>query len=598
MKKSILSLVLILLALLNLSFGQTVSILNYSNNNQGRFFCSPPVNNNLSFFGFYTGIALADSIELKCYWGDGNVSSVYHVISPNDSGYWSGQASHIYLNPGVYSRHFSIKHNQSGASDTLLVPDSIFIGTGCDSIYGYFYHDYNNDCHYNTGDVAILYYNDFYDNYAVYLNNTLVCSGYSSLASFNNIPGRYNIKVPLGIPGLSGQYKIKITNPAYINACCVPGAELIYSTFPTLTSSDFGFSCLNNCIDLAPYFSFIHTGLNAAVCNIFIGNSGCLNSGIYTLKVVIDPMYHYYLTFPNNYTPTIIPATTGDTLIYTFQNLPYLNQFNIYSVLAPNINVTLGATATFKCITEVNGDCNPLNNFVTDSAIVIAAIDPNDKQVTPEGNIFNMTELNYSIRFQNTGNSSASKVVLIDTLDSHLDINTFHFLGSSHPAVIQKLPGNIVKFNFDPIYLPDSGSNYFTSMGGVRFSIKPLGYYPIGTQIKNTAYIYFDDNAAVVTNTVVNTIDSTVHNQIDLIQNDNSLFTFFPNPAYNLLHIQLPQDYSTAEIKIYNLLGQIQQTMQVSSAESAINIAALARGAYMIEVRNDKNISRAKFIKE
>ncbi|MEI8204162.1 MAG: T9SS type A sorting domain-containing protein [Bacteroidota bacterium] len=89
-------------------------------------------------------------------------------------------------------------------------------------------------------------------------------------------------------------------------------------------------------------------------------------------------------------------------------------------------------------------------------------------------------------------------------------------------------------------------------------------------------------------------------NPFNAINETNQLITFTvsPNPATDNLHIQLPQDYSTAEIKIYNLLGQIQQTMQVSSAESAINIAALARGAYMIELRNDKNISRAKFIKE
>jgi hypothetical protein len=42
------------------------------------------------------------------------------------------------------------------------------------------------------------------------------------------------------------------------------------------------------------------------------------------------------------------------------------------------------------------------------------------------------------------------------------------------------------------------------------YSIKLLNNLPIGTQIKNTAYIYFDFNEAVITNTTVNTLSVNV----------------------------------------------------------------------------------------
>ncbi len=79
---------------------------------------------------------------------------------------------------------------------------------------------------------------------------------------------------------------------------------------------------------------------------------------------------------------------------------------------------------------------------------------------------------------------------------------------------------------------------------------------------------------------------------------NNPSFKAYPNPANNTLNVQLLQDNSTAEIKIYNLLGQIQQTLKLTTKETAINISALSKGAYIIEVATEKNVGRGKFVKE
>jgi hypothetical protein len=64
--------------------------------------------------------------------------------------------------------------------------------------------------------------------------------------------------------------------------------------------------------------------------------------------------------------------------------------------------------------------------------------------------------------------------------------------------------GHIVNFKFKDIMLPDSHSNSDSSQGYVQYRVKPKNGLPLGTKIRNTAYIYFDYNDPIVTNTTVN----------------------------------------------------------------------------------------------
>ena len=76
----------------------------------------------------------------------------------------------------------------------------------------------------------------------------------------------------------------------------------------------------------------------------------------------------------------------------------------------------------------------------TDSVeqILVCAYDPNDKIVSPQGigdfgGILQDTpELEYTIRFQNTGNDTAFNVVIKDPLSPYLDWSSLEILGASH----------------------------------------------------------------------------------------------------------------------------------------------------------------------
>ncbi|MFY7964661.1 MAG: DUF7619 domain-containing protein, partial [Chitinophagaceae bacterium] len=109
------------------------------------------------------------------------------------------------------------------------------------------------------------------------------------------------------------------------------------------------------------------------------------------------------------------------------------------------------------------------------------------------------TDIDYTIRFQNTGTDTAFNVVIADTLDSKLLPNQLQMVGSSHPCRTT-VKDNIIFFEFLDIMLPDSNVNKLGSNGFVSFKIKPISSVIAGTIIPNKAAIYFDYNSPVITN--------------------------------------------------------------------------------------------------
>lgn len=142
----------------------------------------------------------------------------------------------------------------------------------------------------------------------------------------------------------------------------------------------------------------------------------------------------------------------------------------------------------------------------------IGSYDLNDKQGFPKGIgpdhiIFHDTELEYLIRFQNTGTDTAFLVVIRDTLSEFLDPSSVVPGASSHPYTWELRNNGALKFTFDDIMLVDSNANEPASHGFVKFRIKQqLGNLP-GTVIHNQAAIYFDFNAPVITNQTDHKID-------------------------------------------------------------------------------------------
>ena len=120
---------------------------------------------------------------------------------------------------------------------------------------------------------------------------------------------------------------------------------------------------------------------------------------------------------------------------------------------------------------------NDENSFISiDCRENIGSFDPNDKLAFPKGAlephyIEANTDLEYIIRFQNTGTDTAFNVLIRDTLSSLLDITQIRPGASSHPYRIELLNERELLVFFDQVMLPDSNVNEPASHGFIKFRI-------------------------------------------------------------------------------------------------------------------------------
>ncbi len=247
----------------------------------------------------------------------------------------------------------------------------------------------------------------------------------------------------------------------------------------------------------------------------------------------------------------------------------------------------------FKTDTTANaGDQICLSVNVGDDAnvynycyLVINSYDPNMKEVSP---IHVLPEYNdwftYTIHFQNTGTAAARNITIVDTLESDLDAKSVQIVSSTHAAKIYQ-GGNIVKFNFSDIYLPDSGSNYYGSMGAITFAILPIRDLAPGTEIKNRAAIYFDYNDPVITNFTLNTI--AIPTSIQNVNAGNFAASIFPNPANTELNIKA-NSAEQFSVSVSDMLGRKVVSDNTSNGMMTINTTNLPSGLYLVTLKDNQ----------
>ena len=248
-------------------------------------------------------------------------------------------------------------------------------------------------------------------------------------------------------------------------------------------------------------------------------------------------------------------------------------------------------------ISPVEGDETINNNTSEFDSEVVGSFDPNDKQVDVEqfGPQFLSEEksLKYLVRFQNTGNYYAERVVITDTLSSNLDLNSLEILAHSHPMEMTR-EGNVVNFEFDEIFLPDSTTDEEGSHGFVRFQVTPNSSISNGTSIDNKAYIFFDFNEPIITNTVSSVFDISLGtNQPTISAN------VFPNPASNILIAEWPQYSNPSKLDIIDITGKLVKSVAISNASNReeIDVENLKPGMYFLRLDGIDNTKPARWVK-
>ncbi len=214
--------------------------------------------------------------------------------------------------------------------------------------------------------------------------------------------------------------------------------------------------------------------------------------------------------------------------------------------------------------------------------------DPNDirvfpRGIGPQGKLASLdTELSYVVRFQNTGNAEALKVVVIDTLSPHHDITTLRLGAASHDFDFHILYDRILVWTFDKIDLPYKAADEQGSQGYLKFKIRLKPDLPLGTAVENRAAIYFDFNEPIITNTVVSTYDSEV---TAVSEADETGLRFYPNPARDVLYIEAAALPDAATVSISDAHGRlVLGSVELQSGQLRLDLSSLAAGTYLLEV--------------
>ncbi len=200
-------------------------------------------------------------------------------------------------------------------------------------------------------------------------------------------------------------------------------------------------------------------------------------------------------------------AISGDTIRWNLSNLLPTDSFFITvnsKIKEPPITMN-GDSLSLSAFIDSTLDIVPSDNRSSLRQIITGAYDPNDKNEN-YGGVFSKSDydagryLNYTIRFQNTGNDTAFNVVVRDTLQNKFDYNSIEMIGTSHPYQLTINNGKYCTWTFKNILLPDSNRNEPLSHGYISYRIKPKTGLVLGDTIRNSASIYFDFNAPVKTN--------------------------------------------------------------------------------------------------
>lgn len=391
-------------------------------------------------------------------------------------------------------------------------------------------------------------------------------------------------------------YEVRVdTTDLPFDVIC-PGTNLytdtITATDSIKTGRDFSFQCKGDLhVGIKSIYGRFVPGqlsiikINAEDLAQFYGmNCASGESGMVT--TILSGPVAYISPAAGALTPTTV---SGSTLTYTVPDFGALAAGAFDVMVKTDTTAQAGVTV---CVTVTTNTTNLSGNIKMDSLqqcfVVVSSYDPNDKQVSPVSGIDINGDgwLIYTINFQNTGTAEAFNIYLLDTLDINLDWSTFKLTAYSHEPQIQLFNTGVLRFNFPNINLPDSNTNEPQSHGYVQYKVKLKQGLSLGTQIRNTANIYFDFNPPVITNTTQNVLVAPMA----IAELNNQLqFHIAPNPVQSVLYITLNNNLpSNTFITINDMQGrvikQISPLKGRGAGGEAIDVSALTQGVYLLKI--------------
>jgi len=406
----------------------------------------------------------------------------------------------------------------------------------------------------------------------------------------------------------TGSYTVSLVKPSYWNVTGTSSYNITISDqADKKTGKDFGVESTSSVEDLS---IDITAGIPVAGEKtqnwLSVSNVGTkTKSGTVTFKLDTNHIFQSATPSPK--------SVSGNTVKWDVNNLKVMENRTIsvtsrVEVVPPETPMNSSAKITPK-----TSDNTPSDNMDSLYQEALSSFDPNDKLASPSrkakrGMKANYTlmdeELEYTVRFQNTGNYKASKVAIKDTLDENIDVSTFELIGASHEVDYDIKGSGNVTFTFKNINLPDSGSDMQGSKGFVKYSVKAKDDVEEETKVHNDASIYFDYNPAVVTNTTQNTMVNKLPSTstgISTSTDHNFSNHISPNPFNNNFRVSVEGDkVDHFTFELYNMMGKKLKQKEVKNSRTVdVQADDLPSGMYLYSIElNDGRKSTGKIIAE
>ncbi len=308
---------------------------------------------------------------------------------------------------------------------------------------------------------------------------------------------------------------------------------------------------------------------------VVIQNPGIAVSGLVTAELTIPSTMTLVSSVPQS------TSVSGNKHTFTLNGLDMFEEQTIQLRLKTNTSGNaLGDTlCLFTKLNGINGDVYPQNNFDTLCLEVRGAFDPNDKTPSAKQILPGTNQIDYRIRFQNTGTAPAVKVTVVDTLDLTLPITAIIMNSASHPYSIS-VQNNILIWEFDNIMLPDSGTDQMGSQGYISFSAGLNPSLGLGDSILNDAEIYFDYQKPVHTNKARTLIVDNISQRETPL---NSLLELYPNPTRERLFVKW-KGQEAEQIQLLDVNGRILNTFLVKhDVPFELDVQHLPPGVYFVK---------------